>query len=258
MAKRFDGELKWIDPNHLISRDKYNRVESFFLGLGVVFNDLKGLILFERMLIETYEKPQSGETTYHAGEYGGVIVYIQKLIASTISEFFMFLKKNNEVFNTSEFREVINRISKSDRDYWCKLVAAAHGRYPTIDNLLKTIVQIRSNVTFHYDHSGKILRNAYVSRFFGNTKDDKNKYAYYSVGNSIAETRFYFSDAAVEEALHIAAGKRPKENSIGDPSLEKFQGQVLDTIDVMSATIAAILKNYIQMKRNNPRQSARN
>ena len=52
MTKQFKGELKWINPQLLISEKNHDKIESFFLGLGVIFNDLKGLILFERMLIK--------------------------------------------------------------------------------------------------------------------------------------------------------------------------------------------------------------
>lgn len=202
--------------------------------------------------MENYEKPQSKEITDHAGNYGGLLVQLQKLMASIINEFFVFLKKNATVFTESEFKEVLNRLPISEKRIWDNMIAAAHGKFPQVSDLLKATVQIRSNIGFHFDHSGKILRNAYVSRFFGNVKDEKSRLAYYSLGDTIETTRFYFSDAAVEEALYIATGKQPKENSIGGVSLGGYQRQVFETIEVMSTTILLLIKNYIQLRRNQP------
>ena len=252
MTNKFSGELSWIDPDFLVTEAQYNKVESFFLGLGVVFNDLKSIVAFEKILNENYEKPEEGDVTSHAGNYGGLTVYTQKLIAGTLIEFFIFLKKNTSIFNTNEFREVFTRISAADRQLWKSMIAAAHGNYSNASDLLKTIVQVRNNIAFHYDHSGKILRNAYISRFFGKTTNERTERAYFSIGETIATTRFYFSDAAIEESIYIAAGKKPKEDIAEDKEFGKYRQQVSDTIQVVAVTIASLMKNWIQLRRNLP------
>jgi hypothetical protein len=175
MTNKFSGELKWITPNLLITEGEHNKTESFFLGLAVIFNDLKGLILFEKLLADNYEKPQSEEPTCHAGNYAGTMVQIQKLIASTINEFFIFLKKSDEVFSESEFKQIFGRLSKSDKELWDGMIAAAHDKLPGVAGLLKTIVQIRSNITFHYDHSGKILRKVIAADFLAKCRSPEIK-----------------------------------------------------------------------------------
>jgi hypothetical protein len=204
------------------------------------------------MLIDNYEKPKDANPTSHAGNYSGTIVQIKKLIASTIDEFFIFLEKNSDIFAENEFKEVVARLSKTDRQLWNAMVVAAHGKLSTVTNLLNSIVQIRNNLTYHYYQSGKVLRNGYISRFFGKIKDDRNKFAYYSLGDTLETIRFYFSDAAVEESLYISAGKKPEEDSIGSMPLKKYHEQIEETIKVMNATVAALLKNYIQLRRNRP------
>lgn len=257
MTQRFVGELEWIDPNFLVTKDEDEKVEAFFLGLGAVFNDMKGLILFEKMLVENYDAPATDEVSSHAGDYGGVMVQIQKLMVSTIHEFFIFLKKSSPVYTTSEFKGVLSRMAKRDRQFWEALVAAAHGKLSSVSDLLETIVKVRSNIAYHYDHSGKILRSAYVSRFLGKIENARAERAYYSIGESIATTRFYFSDAAVEEALFIAAGKERGEKYEGNEALKKHKELVRDTIDVMSTTIAILMKCYIQSRRNRPHAAQR-
>ena len=249
--------MDWINPRYLVTEGTNNKIEGFFVGLGVIFNDLKGLILFEKILLDHYEKPENDEISSHAGSYGGVLVQTQKLFAGTINEFFIFLKKSAEVFEDQEFKEVFEKLAKSDQSLWRDIIAVANGEMLDATDFLKTLVKIRSNVAFHYDHSKKILRNAYVSRFFGETHDNKTDHAYFSIGNTIETTRFYFADAAVEESLSLAAGKRPKEDDIANAPMENYRGQVRETIDVMSAAIASLMKKYIQSRRNRPHLPAK-
>ena len=54
---KFEGELKFINPRYLVNERQNERIESFFIGLGAVFNDLKGLLFFEKMLTECYKMP---------------------------------------------------------------------------------------------------------------------------------------------------------------------------------------------------------
>lgn len=253
MDKEFEGELKWIDAKFLITENHYSQIESVFLCLSLIFNDIKGLILFEDTLINIYKKPDIDNPNCHLGNYSGVLIQIQKLIVGTINEFFIFLKKNTEVFATNEFKEILEKIPKENREIWKSLLAAAHGNFPNVSDFLKAIIFTRNNVSFHYDHSGKILRNAYISRFFGKVIDKANLYAYYSsVANDNNQTRFFFADAALEESMYIAAGKKSKESSFGNPSLKKYNEQLKDTLVAVSNTIAYLVNGYITSKRNRP------
>ena len=227
MERKFGGELNWIDPSFLMDENNPKKVESFFLALGVVFNDLNGLLLFEKLLLSTYDKPENFEATSHAGHYGGLLLQLQKLIVSTISEFFVFLKKNTDVFSEIEFKQVLERLSKSDKSLWDGIVVAAHGKLNSVNDFLNTIIQIRSNIAFHYDHSGKIFRRGYISKFFGKNKDDTNISAFYSIGENMQETRFFFSDGAVEECLNIAAGKKFKDSPLDNPVLKEYRAKWL-------------------------------
>ncbi|MCX6766080.1 MAG: hypothetical protein NT136_03940 [Candidatus Moranbacteria bacterium] len=251
----FEGELKWISPNKIIKEGGYNvdnEVASFFIGFGVIFNDLKDLILFEQLLINNYRKPKEKKASVHSGSYNGIIVHINKLIASTIHEFFKFLNKNKKILGTREFNEILNKLPAEEKIIWNGLVAASQGNLLKALNFLKTIVRIRSNIAFHYDHSGKILKRGYKSRFFGEYKDDSNKCAYYSIGDKIELTRFFFADAVVEESLFIEAGKEEKKKFIEDMSLIKYQAQLRETVNVVTKIIKLLLKNFLQSRRNRP------
>lgn len=242
-----------IDPCLLIHKDGEDKLGSFFLALGVIYNDLKGIILLEQMLIDAYEQPDEDEVTVQAGNFGGVMIQTQKLIASVISEFFSFLSKNKKIISTRDFHEIIIRLGKSDQLLWRQMIDAANGRFANVSDLLKSITQIRSNISFHYDHSGKILLRGYKSRFFSEVKDCRSEYAYYSIGKTMGEIRFFFSDAAAEESMHVMAGKNLGENSRNNASLIKYQKQVLETVIVMSTSMASLISNFIKHRRNCPR-----
>ena len=94
MKIEFKGELSEINPSYLFSNDKSDEIDNFFLVLAVIYNDVKGLILFQKLVMDTYEPPSLDPdvVNVHAGEYGGVFIQITKLIIGTIHEFFNFLK----------------------------------------------------------------------------------------------------------------------------------------------------------------------
>ncbi len=202
------------------------------------------------MLTDDYDPLKLGEVTDHSGNFAGVRVQIQKLIASTVNEFFRLLDSQYGILANPEFNELLVRLAKSDKELWEELFAATHGEHPSANALLKTLLYIRNNVAFHYDQSGKALTKAYVSKFFGKADDATRDSAYYSIGNDMGETRFYFSDAAVEEALYLGAEKTFKEKSVGDPSFEKYQAEVRETVGKMNGAITSLMKKYIQSRRS--------
>lgn len=250
MKKYFNGDLKYIDSERLVSDEKEDLVENFFITLGLFFNDLKGFFLFHGLLENKYEKPKQDEVTVHAGNYSGVLVQINKLITSAIHEFFNFLEKNQDILDNAEFNEILDKLPKQDKELWIGLFAAARGDIENVSDFLKAILKIRNNVGFHYCQSGKLLRNGYKS-FFDRKKRSRNKFAYYAIGETIETTRFFFSDAAVEEAMQLSAGKKLGEES--NESLDKYTKQFIETINILFPVIVRIFDKYVKLKRNLPK-----
>lgn len=253
MNDEFSGELERIHPSKIVDATNHNKVDSFFITLGIIFNDLKGLILFEKLVINKYRKPTPNEkASAHLGNYSGLQVHLQKLMTGTINEFFTFLRENRKVFTTREFKEVLDRLRSEEKKNWDGIVAAACGRSPGVSDFLSALAQIRSTTAYHYDHSGKKIREGFISHFFNEEQNDLNKYAYYSIGETLELTRFYFSDAAVQEALFIATGKGPKKKMTGDISLERHRELFMETIKIIINIISQLLKNFLQLRRNRP------
>ena len=113
-----------------------------------------------------------------------------------------FLKKNTDVFSEIEFKQVLERLSKSDKSLWDGIVVAAHGKLNSVNDFLNTIIQIRSNIAFHYDHSGKIFRRGYISKFFGKNKDEVRRYVL-SLDN-VYSVDIKYSPAWMQTVPHVA------------------------------------------------------
>ncbi|MFC1622697.1 hypothetical protein ACFL1Y_01765 [Patescibacteria group bacterium] len=251
--KKFKGEKEEIDPKKLIRDfDSQNeKMENFFLGLGVFYNDLKSLLTFEEIVKEMYEAPKKDEVSAHSGSYYGLMVYIQKMVAGTIYEFFNLIEKHNKIIEkNTEFNEIKNKLNKDEINLWEQIVDVANKKNEKASDLLRSLCIIRNKFGFHYDTYDECLRPGYVSRFFGEMKHPSNQKAYYSFGKTMTETRFFFSDASVEEALHIAMGKEPDKSSIDNISIKKFNREVVDTIKIICPIIATLLKHFIKYRRN--------
>lgn len=243
-----DG-LNYIDPHLLIDEDNFNKLESFFLLLGVVFNDLKGLILFEDAIIKTYGIPDSEEVTAKAGNYSGMMVQVNKLFAGTVSEFLTFLDKFRDVFESREFKDVLDRISKEDRDYWREITNVSKEKISGLDGFSEKIIKIRNNLAFHFDHSGKSSRNGYISHFFGKNKSGRASKAYYSMGTGVKSTRFYFSDAAIQAAISIAAGMELKGDVERNEAFRQYMSQIKEVIGIVLRVTSSLMKQYIKSRR---------
>jgi len=61
--QEFKGELRHIEPSRLIREDTNDLLARFFLVLAVIYNDIKGLTLFEKLVVGTYRKVEPKEVS---------------------------------------------------------------------------------------------------------------------------------------------------------------------------------------------------
>jgi hypothetical protein len=227
--KEFSGELKDISPKHIIDQDNKKDIQSFFLILGLIFDDLKGLIFFQKVIEDNYRKPDVNEVSAHAGEYNGLIAQTERLLIATVGEFFKFIEENEVVLTSTNFLLTLKKLSLEKRNRWNDLVSFGDG-----STILSKIARIRSNVTFHYDNSMEELRRGFINSFFSNRKDlIQHKRAYYSFGNTMENTRMYYSDAAAEDYIHALLGT---EDRIA----------IREAINGMNHTIQGLLRVYLE------------
>jgi len=229
IKKEFPGNLKDISPRNIVDENKKDDLQTFFLILGLIFNDLKGLIFFQKTIEDNYRKPNIDEISAHAGEYNGLIAQADKLLIATVGEFFKFIEKNEFVLNSIPFKLLLKKNNNQDyKNKWNDLVRLDDG-----SSVLSKIFQVRSNITFHYDNRMKELRRGFIDSFYLREKDlIQHKRAFYSLGNDMENTRIYYSDAATQSYIN---------SLIGIDDREKIMGAIKN----MNYTIQWLLKIYL-------------
>lgn len=228
--EEFEGELVDLPPSKLIDEKKADQFQSFFLILGMIFNDLKGLLMAREIIQKQYRTPESEEISAHAGEYHGLIVQNNKLLLATVGEFFVFLKENHKVIASPRFLLLLKKIDQKTQREWNDLVNPEQA----VSSAIPKIARIRSNIVFHFDHSTEELRRGFLRSFFSDQKKlIHHKHAYLSFGKDMKSTRFYFSDAAVDEYMKSLLSSEDIENI----------GQVISNIN---STIRDLLIVYVK------------
>ncbi len=251
MIREFKGDLQEIDPKRLINPRASDDFENFFLTVGLIFNDLKGLTILDRTFREVYRPLSSTEleVSPHAGEFAGISTQIYKLYAGIINEFIDFLEKNSAVINTHEFNDIVNKLPFKIKARWFEIVNIAESKrkktYQT-SAFATSLMLIRHNVGYHYFQSGDSLRQSFVKRFFEKPKDVSNRRAYYSLGTSMQDTRFYYVDAAVQEYIFGQARSSFEMTDDSDALVfNKHLDSTFDFISDMNDILFNFLKRYL-------------
>jgi hypothetical protein len=201
--KEFNSDLFNIDKSKLISKDQKDDFKSFFLILSLIYNDLKGIIFFQKTIEDNYRKPNIDEDTSHAAEYSGIIVQTNRILITLIVEFISFIEENRNVITDPRFSLLMKRIDKETKRNWAYLIN------PEVEknSIMSKMRIIRSNVSSHYDHSLKQLRTGYIKCFFGGDGLNTHNKAFYTFGNTMKLTRFCYADAAVQEYVNSLMGE---------------------------------------------------
>ncbi len=222
--KEFTGILEHISPDLLINKDNQDKYQSFFLILGMIYNDLKGLIFFQKIIEDNYRLPDKDEVTVHMGEYSGLMTQANKFLISVVAEFLLFTEKNKDVVNSIPFRVLLKKVDNKTRVDWINIIDPEQD----VTSIISKIARIRSNVSFHYDHSAEELRRGFVRSFFKESKGlVQHKKAYFSFGDTMEFTRFYYSDAAVDEYVRSLITGEDMAN------IRKFIGNMNQSIQAM-------------------------
>ena len=81
-----------IDPKLIVQHDS-DQLGRVFVALALAYNDLKGMVLFERYLIAV-GRPDLSDWTAHAGQWRGVMVQIHRTIAGILYEMMVVILDN--------------------------------------------------------------------------------------------------------------------------------------------------------------------
>ncbi|MHB0865285.1 MAG: hypothetical protein ACYC1Y_00010 [Minisyncoccota bacterium] len=246
-TQEFIGELKKIAPAKLVSGEK-DEIGGFFLVLAVIYNDVKGIVYLNRIFGETFGPPPPSGITPHLGEYNGMTTQHFKLLAGTIDEFFRFLKEHEAIYTDPQFMLIMLKLPKDIRSQWQDVLDAALERETRKGGLGNKLMLIRNNVAFHYYQSEKVLRRSY-GEFFSDKTQVGADHAYYSLGSTMQDTRFYYADAAVQRYLLKTASKEYQKDYAKDmESYRALQKETSELVRTMNMVLAHLLRQFILMR----------
>lgn len=236
----FFGELKHIDPNRLMKDGDRDEVSDFFLQLGLFYNDLKSLTYYS-VLIQNQLKDQNlSEVNITNGELAGMRIHLDRLFTGTIHEFFNFLEKNQTIFKKSEFQIVYKKLNRNLRVKWDNIIEIAIEKTSkTSTDISKILLLIRNNLAFHYQAS-KLLKRGFIERFFVSVKDKSNETAYYSIGENMKNTRFFYCDAAIQESIQNEIVKVMK--------FDDYSKKIQETINDINFSIMYLMREYLKQR----------
>ncbi|HEX2875256.1 MAG TPA: hypothetical protein VHP33_28590, partial [Polyangiaceae bacterium] len=190
--------LQSIDPARVVSRSDATRFEMFMLALALFYNDWKGLAWFKSAILKP--QPPPTEITAYGGQVAGLSIQFSRLQIGALHEFMKLLQEEREVVEGREVTNLVALIPKDSRDAWKSLVSIALGKGRQREPLAIALERIRNGLAFHY-YQPKALTKGFQRSFFELNGRLGSEAAYYSSGESLEQTRFYYADAAATSAM---------------------------------------------------------
>ena len=166
--KEFSGELRKLDSQKIIKDNDNNKIDNFFLILGLIYNDLKDLTFYSILLNEYFKEEDLKNISTENGEYHGMRNHLNRSITSTIYEFFVFLEKQSRITDFGEFKTLFEKLTSGDKKIWQQMFDIAYKKNLTQkgNDFITILEGIRNNGSFHYYSSGGKLRNGYLDHFY--------------------------------------------------------------------------------------------
>jgi len=222
-AKAFEG-----DEN--VPQDVCNLV----LALSLAYNDCKDLYYIYLLLKDN--KPE-GKPKKHRiwGTYFGMSNHILRLHAGFANELLNLIRDSKDAVTHPFFKSVIQAMPREARQAWNSIEKAALEDKAT-NQLGKFLVLIRNKVSYHYDPDE--IQRGYKHCFIDPNK--QNQIPLVSLGSSIRDTRFYFSDAAGESYIELLP------NRMG---LSLTTTQIAEMINATSKSLMYLVGRYLQKRK---------
>ena len=205
---KFEGELKNITPARILDeKSGGERIDEFFLTLGIAYNDLKSLHFHFVQLKNFFDNKniqkqiEMKKLTCELGEYSGMKNHMERLITSTMHETFLLIEEYKDVFDLEEVKMMLKDLSNKNRKIWKDLISIAKEENLTEkgDKFRNILKRVRDNGGFHYYKIGKLMKKGFKEHFFVRRKESEfNTTACWSKGDSMEQSRYFFSDAAIQ------------------------------------------------------------
>ena len=244
MVKFEEGKIRKLDPKGIIDEQtplKNLELESFFLALGMIFNDIRGIVVLQEAFKEKYDRPD-GTVSIHTGNYVGIDLQVVKYLASILHEALKLIESKKAIVTDDRFQRYYLQLSQQDKKIWslilkvCGIEQPDHFDLSDIQNFRKLLLLIRNNISFHYDDAGKPLAKGFRKHFYGTAPGPANKSAMYSQSKThFHANRYFYIDAALSGFLHGEYEKQPTSD---------VQREIIEMVIEISKVIEGLIEAY--------------
>jgi hypothetical protein len=228
LSKDLNEPLK-IPKEIFVGQSMDEKVSEVLLSMAVFFNDLRDLELLNKIILQDEDKIPK-KICKEFGQFNGIRLFIAKLYYAFIFEFIDLIKVNIGAISSDEFSKIISKLRKPVRNCWDEILFEINKP----SKFIITLEKLRHNTAFHY-YKPKLLMRGYKKFFL-----EWENTPYLSQGTGIADTRFYFADAAIQGARNIIL-----ENNI---SKEDWEGAVSNFIKKIWLVLLSIMLSFITSK----------
>jgi hypothetical protein len=225
------GPLKGIDPRVLVSGD--DDVDGFVLSLALAYNDIK-TIQWINFILEKHQPSNTNEISADAGQWNGMRVQAARWLMALAHEVILAIARAKEIglLERAPLKRVIRALPRRYRQLWKELVAVSTKSSAPGVKLRPYLRNLRNFGAFHYKYSEDLLK-AYREFFLTGPSGAHNEWAYFSIGPSLRETRFFFADAAVQRMY------------TGDESLDALFAETSAFLNELHHTLSGFVLSYI-------------
>jgi hypothetical protein len=234
-------KIDTLKPYKLIDKSKLNEIDNFFLTLGLIYNDLKGLVIFYRLSEEKYLVKEEEGLTFRNGELGGLKLQIYRLMIGLIRETIKFIYLKQSTIKSPKFKLIESKIHKNDLVPWYEICLVSFSEFSKDDNsFLSKIKKVRDDVSFHYDDK-EVLRNWFIEKFYNEEKNETNKNCCYVNNFQMRSSRFFYCDAIIQKYLldQLVLDKE------GD-----YLKEMVEFIGKLNISIIFLMNSYVDTKKN--------
>jgi hypothetical protein len=197
-------------------------VDRFVLMLGLIYNDLKSPFWLMKQATRAKEQFDLSEISPALGQIAGFHEWGNRQTIAILRELLTLIKENHNILQEKPLLTCIESLPSQHREAWAALTTASTAG-ASKDPFVKYLIQIRNNVSFHYNQT-EALFDGYRRHFVEDPPSPINEVAYASLGDTMEGTRFYFADAAAQGYLR----------SVVDPTGELYEmaGDYLDKVNL--------------------------
>jgi hypothetical protein len=236
------GALEGIDPRRLL-RDENDSVGRLFLTLAAVFNDLKGMVIFEGYLLD-YGQPNPGQPTPELAQWRGMQTQVHRCIAGVLFELMNVLthSRTRAALASAELPQLLDIVADETRVRWDSLISDAPTHAPLANARQSLLHQLRNCVAFHYDQVS--LARSFLDAFVAQPATSLKRRALFSYGPDMDGTRYHYADAA-QQRLFLALADGRTEAASTDAAVVEIAVQV-------NEALAPLIRAFIRHRADAP------